>query len=103
MSLSATVGELEQNSRIRLELVQRDFTFQGLMLRIDPLAEGFVRAAVDTFIVTNGSISADFVSFAVTGPPSSTANFQGKVVGRNLSGTALGETYSGNWSVDFIF
>ena len=103
ISLVSTSGEMAQTSRMRLELIQRDFSFVGFLLKIDPLAEGFGRAAVDTFLVTDGTISADFVSFHAVDPRGGTAIFQGELTGKKMSGSALGTNYSGEWSAEFIF
>lgn len=103
ISLVSSGGELAQTSRIRLELVQRDFSFEGFLLKIDPLAEGFGRTAVDTFLVTDGTISADFVSFHAVDPRGGTAFFHGELTGKRMSGSTLGADYNGEWSAEFIF
>ena len=103
ISLVSTSGETAQTSGMRLELLQRDFSFEGFLFKIDPLAEGFGRAAVDTFLVTDGIISADFLSFRVVDPRGGTAVFQGELTGKRMSGSALGTDYSGEWSAEFIF
>ena len=103
ISLVSTSGELAQTGRLRLELLQRDFSFEGFLLKIDPLAEGFGRAPVDTFLVTRGTVSADFVSFHVEDPKGGAAVFQGELIDRKLSGIALGTDYSGQWNAEFIF
>lgn len=103
ITLVSTSGEMAQTSRMRLELLQRDFSFEGFLLKIDPLAEGLGRAAVDTFLVTEGTISADFVSFHAVDPRGGAGVFQGELTGKRMSGFALGTDYSGEWSAEFIF
>ena len=104
ISLVSTGDELAQTSRMRLELIQRDNnSFEGFLLKIDPLAEGFGRAVVDTFLVTEGRILGDFVRFDAVDPKGGTADFQGELIDKKLSGTAQGTDYSGEWSAEFIF
>ena len=104
ISLVSTGGELAQTSRMRLELIQRDNnSFEGLLLKIDPLAEGFGRAVEDTFLVTKGTILDDFVRFDTVDPKGGTADFQGELIGKKLSGTAHGTDYTGEWNAEFIF
>lgn len=103
MSLTSTAGDLTQTSRIRLELVQRDFSFDGLMLKIDPLAKSFGRAPADTFLVVNGTLSGHFVSFNVMENEVGSALFEGTLGDRKLSGSAFGTDYSGKWDVKFVF
>ena len=103
MALISSGGDIKQTSRMRLELVQRDFSFEGFLLKIDPLSEGFGRAPVDTFLVVEGSISANFIAFKTLDTGGGTAMFQGQKTDQVISGTALGTDYSGEWSVRFVF
>ena len=104
ISLVSTGDELAQTSRMRLELIQRDdSSFEGLLLKIDPLAEGFGRAVVDTILVTEGRILGDFVRFDAVDPKGGRADFQGELIGKTLSGTAQGTDYSGEWNAEFVF
>jgi len=93
----------EQSSAIRLELVQREFFFEGYLLKFDPFSLGRPEQAVDTFLVENGSISANFVSFKVVDPGIGEAFFEGNLEGNRLSGSAVGTGYSGTWSVEYLF
>jgi hypothetical protein len=105
MRLSANGDSTLQESRLRLEFVQRDFLFDGYLLRTDPLAASFGVARVDTFLVNSGSISTSFVSFrAVTQDGSGTpAVFEGQLSGENLSGTVVGGGFLGRWEVRFLY
>ncbi|OGG01198.1 MAG: hypothetical protein A3F83_14595 [Candidatus Glassbacteria bacterium RIFCSPLOWO2_12_FULL_58_11] len=103
IALLSSDGDIKQTSRMRLELVQRDFNFEGLLLKIDPLSEGFGRAPVDTFLVVEGSISASFIAFKTLDTSGGSAMFQGQKTDKVISGTALGTDYSGEWSVRFVF
>ena len=103
IALISSGGDITQTSRMRLELVQRDFSFEGFLLKIDPLSEGFGRAPVDTFLVVEGSISANFIAFKTVDTGGGTAMFQGQKSDQVISGTALGTDYSGEWSVHFVF
>lgn len=103
MSLTSTSGNLTQTSKIRFELVQRDFSFEGLMLKIDPLAEGFGRSPVDTFLVAAGTLSGKFVSFNGLDAGGGSAMFEGTLGDRVITGSVVGSGYSGQWSVNFVF
>ncbi|HLA39562.1 MAG TPA: hypothetical protein VJ417_06180 [Candidatus Glassbacteria bacterium] len=103
MSLTSTGGDLSQTSKIRLELVQRDFSFEGLMLKIDPLAEGFGRSPVDTFLVAGGTLSGQYVSFNGLEASGGSALLEGTLGDRLITGSVIGSGYSGQWSVNFIF
>ena len=103
LSLTPSSGELTQLSRIRLELVQRDFNFEGYLLKIDPLAEGLGRSPVDTFLVTQGTVSDNFISFRVVDPQGGTTVFQGEVFDSRMAGTTQGTDYTGEWNAVFLF
>ncbi|MBW7998233.1 MAG: hypothetical protein FVQ81_17020 [Candidatus Glassbacteria bacterium] len=102
MSLVVDSVDIQQTSRIRLELVQRDFNFDGFLIRIDPLAEGFGKAPADTFIVTNGTVSGTFVSFRTEEPGGGGAVFEGTFSDRKLEGSIQGVGFSGTWQAGFI-
>ncbi len=102
MSLTATADSVEQTSRIRLELVQREFNFDGLMVRIDPLAEGFGKAPADTLVVTGGTVSGAFVSFRTEEPGAGSALFEGTLTERALQGSVQGEGFTGTWQVGMV-
>ena len=92
-----------QSNAIRLELVQREFFFEGYLLKFDPFSLGLPEQAVDTFLVESGSISANFVSFQVVDPGVGVAFFEGNLEGNRLSGSAVGTGYKGIWSVEYLF
>jgi hypothetical protein len=102
ISLTSSTGDLVEASRIRLELVQQDFNFQGFLIKINPLAQGLGRAAVDTFLVTSGTVSADFVSFRATDPEGGSSVFEGELSGNSLSGVTRGTGYSGVWKAELV-
>jgi len=102
ISLTSSTGDLVEASRIRLELVQQDFNFQGFLIKINPLAQGLGRAAVDTFLVTTGTVSADFVSFRATDPEGGSSVFEGELSGSSLSGVTRGTGYSGVWKAELV-
>lgn len=102
MSLTATGGAVEQTSRIRLELVQREFNFDGLMIRIDPLAEGFGKAPADTLVVTGGTVSGTFVSFRTEEPGGGSALLEGTLTDRTLQGSVQGQGFTGTWQVGLV-
>jgi hypothetical protein len=97
MSLTDTSGAVKQTSRIRLELVQREFNFDGFLIRIDPLAEGFGKTPADTLIVTGGTVSGTFVSFSTEEPGGGGALFEGTLADRTLQGSTQGVGFSGTW------
>lgn len=101
MTLSAT-ADLEQTSRIRLELVQQEFRFDGFLIRIDPLAAGFGKAPADTFLVSNGTVSGTFVSFRTDEPGAGGALFEGTLDGRSLAGSIQGIGFSGSWQAGLV-
>ena len=103
ISLSSTGSEVAQTSRLRLELVQREYSFEGYLLKINPLAEGLGSSPVDTFLVTSGTISVNYVSFRVLDPQGGSAVFEGEFSGGSLSGSAWGTNYSGEWSAVFVY
>lgn len=105
LRLSANGDSTLQESRLRLEFVQRDFLFDGYLLRTDPLAVSFGAARVDTFLVNSGSVSASFVSFrAVTQDGSGApAVFEGQLSGDDLAGTVVGGGFLGRWEVRFLY
>ena len=98
-----TTASTVQSSAIRLELVQRDFSFEGYLLKFDTFSLGLNEQAVDTFLVSIGSISANFVSFRVVDPAGGAAFFEGNLEGHRLGGSAIGSGYDGTWSVEFLF
>ncbi|MCE5273114.1 hypothetical protein LLH00_17695 [bacterium] len=105
LSLSTGGDTTHQRSSLRLEFVQRDFMFDGLVLRTDPLAGSFGAARVDTFLVSGGSVSTTFVSFSTraldgSGTP---AVFEGQLDGESLGGTVVGGVFSGQWQVRFLY
>jgi hypothetical protein len=102
LSLTAAGGATVQASRLRLEFVQRDYAFEGLLLKTDPLAAGFGKAPVDTFLVSSGTISTVFISFRAVDPQTGgAAVFEGQLADQRLTGAAIGAGYSGEWSADF--
>ena len=98
-----TTASTVQSCAIRLELVQRDFFFEGYLLKFNSFSLGLDKQAVDTFLVSTGSISANFVSFRVVDPAGGTAFFEGNLEGHRLGGSAIGSGYDGTWSVEFLF
>lgn len=102
MSLTAADSTVEQTSRIRLELVQREFNFDGLMIRIDPLAEGFGKSPADTLVVTGGTVSGTFVSFRTEEPGGGGALFEGTLTDRVLQGSTQGVGFSGTWQAGLV-
>jgi hypothetical protein len=87
---------------IRLELVQRDFTFNGYLLRFDPFSLGLSGQLVDTLVVS-GSLSASFISFNALGSDGGEVFFEGNLVGQRLEGSVIGDGYSGTWAVSYLF
>ncbi len=102
MSLTASGGTVKQTSRIRLELVQREFNFDGFLIRIDPLAEGFGKAPADTLIVTGGTVSGTFISFRTEEPGGGGALFEGTLTDRALQGSTQGVGFSGTWQAGLL-
>jgi hypothetical protein len=101
MTLTAS-EDLEQTSRIRLELVQQEFRFDGFLIRIDPLAAGFGKAPADTFVVGNGTVSGTFVSFRTDEPGAGSALFEGTLSDRALQGSIQGNGFSGSWQAGLV-
>jgi hypothetical protein len=102
MSLADSSGAVKQTSKIRLELVQREFNFDGFMIRIDPLAEGFGKTPADTLIVTGGTVSGTFVSFRTEEPGGGGALFEGTLGDRILQGSTQGVGFSGTWQAGML-
>jgi len=105
LSLATSGDTTQQRSSLRLEFVQRDFMFDGLVLRTDPLAGSFGAARVDTFLVSSGLVSTTYVSFSTqaldgSGTP---AVFEGQLNGDALGGTVVGGSFSGSWQVRFLY
>ncbi len=98
-----TTAPVTQSGAIRLELVQREFSFDGYLLQLDPFSLGKAEQVVDTFLVQTGSISANFVSFRVVDPAGGEAFFEGNLDGYQMSGSTIGVGYYGTWSVEFLF
>ena len=98
-----TTAPITQSAAIRLELMQREFSFDGYFLQFDPFSLGEAEQIVDTFLVTAGSISANFVSFRVVDPTGGEAFFEGNLEGHLMSGSTIGYGYFGTWSVEFLF
>jgi hypothetical protein len=104
LNLSSTDSvSTEQSEVIRLELVQRDFAFDGYLLRFDPFSLGLSGQSVDTLLVKSGSLSANFVSFQAVDNAAGMAFFEGNLKGQWLEGSIIGENYSGTWSVKYLF
>ncbi len=103
ISLQAASDTLAlQACRLRLELVQRDYSFQGLLLRIEPLGEGLGRVPVDTLLIESGTVTASFVSFRCRESAGGQAVFEGELSGRRIEGLARGGGYTGSWQVEFL-
>jgi hypothetical protein len=101
----ATPGDsTREASRLRLELVQQDFTFEGYLLRTDSLSGAFGVAAVDTLLVAGGTVSAAFISFQALDPAGgSPAVFEGRLNGGRLDGSVVGGGFSGVWEAEFLY
>lgn len=90
-------------SGMRLELIQSEYTFQGYLLKIDPLAGGFGLAAVDTFLVVSGYVSTTFVSFRALDPEGgSPAVFDGQLKAGTLAGSVIGTGFIGHWDARWL-
>ena len=100
--LNGSLGTYEQQNNIRLELVQRDQQFEGLLIDYDTFSFTDPNLVADTLLVTNGLLQDGAVSFRTSVPGQSAQTFfEGNVSGSQITGTVVGAGFNGVWNVSY--
>lgn len=97
-----SLNQYEQQDNIRLELVQRDQQFEGLLIDFDTFSFSDPKMVSDTFLVTSGLLQDGAVSFRTSVPGKAAESFfEGDVNGSQITGTVVGAGFNGVWSVNY--